>query len=69
MVGLLTESCTLKAELMNHKTIYELAYTVEYQDGKIIVVIMAETRENFHPADIASVLTVGAKGIGCKLLR
>lgn len=31
-----------------NKTNYELAYTVEYQEDKIIVVIMAGTRENFY---------------------
>ena len=31
----------------NH-TNYELAYSVEYQKDKIIVVIMAGTRENFY---------------------
>ena len=31
-----------------NKTNYELAYTVEYAEGKIIVVIMAGTRENFY---------------------
>lgn len=32
------------------KTNCELAYTVEYVDGKLIVVIMAGTRENFYEA-------------------
>lgn len=27
---------------------YELAYTVEYEDDKVIIVIMAGTRENFY---------------------
>ena len=31
-----------------NKTNYELAYRVEYYDNKIIVVIMAGTRENFY---------------------
>ncbi len=31
-----------------NKTNYELAYTVEYLENKIIVVIMAGTRENFY---------------------
>lgn len=31
-----------------NKTNYELAYTVEYQEDKIIVVILAGTRENFY---------------------
>lgn len=35
-------------DIYYNKTNYELAYTVEYQDGKIIVVIMAGTRENFY---------------------
>lgn len=30
------------------KTNYELAYTVEYVEEKVIVVIMAGTRENFY---------------------
>lgn len=37
-------------DIYYNKTNYELAYTVEYQDGKIIVVIMAGTRENFYDA-------------------
>lgn len=35
-------------DIYYNKTNYELAYTIEYQDGKIIVVIMAGTRENFY---------------------
>jgi mRNA-degrading endonuclease RelE of RelBE toxin-antitoxin system len=35
-------------DIYYNKTNYELAYTVEYQAGKIIVVIMAGTRENFY---------------------
>ena len=31
-----------------NKTNYELAYTVEYVEDKVIVVIMAGTRENFY---------------------
>ncbi|NBJ88514.1 type II toxin-antitoxin system RelE/ParE family toxin [Acutalibacter sp. 1XD8-36] len=31
-----------------NKANYELAYTVEYRENKIIVVIMAGTRENFY---------------------
>ena len=31
-----------------NKTNYELAYSIEYQNDKIIVVIMAGTRENFY---------------------
>ena len=37
-------------DIYYNKTNYELAYTVEYADGKIIVVIMAGTRENFYEA-------------------
>ena len=35
-------------DIFYNKTNYELAYTVEYEDDKIIVVIMAGTRENFY---------------------
>lgn len=35
-------------DIYYNKTNYELAYTVEYVDDKIIVVIMAGTRENFY---------------------
>lgn len=35
-------------DIYYNKTNYELAYTVEYQNDKIIVVIMAGTRENFY---------------------
>ena len=35
-------------DIYYNKTNYELAYTVEYQEGKIIVVILAGTRENFY---------------------
>lgn len=35
-------------DIYYNKTNYELAYTVEYQGDKIIVVIMAGTRENFY---------------------
>ncbi len=35
-------------DIFYNKTNYELAYTVEYVCGKIIVVIMAGTRENFY---------------------
>ncbi|OXS24935.1 MAG: plasmid stabilization protein [Acetobacterium sp. MES1] len=31
-----------------NQTNYELAYRIEYQDDKIIIVIMAGTRENFY---------------------
>ena len=35
-------------DIFYNKTNYELAYRVEYTDDKIIVVIMAGTRENFY---------------------
>ena len=35
-------------DIYYNKTNYELAYTVEYEKDKIIVVIMAGTRENFY---------------------
>lgn len=35
-------------DIYYNKTNYELAYKVEYVDNKIIVVIMAGTRENFY---------------------
>ena len=35
-------------DIYYNKTNYELAYTVEYVEDKIIVVIMAGTRENFY---------------------
>lgn len=35
-------------DIFYNKTNYELAYTVEYVEDKIIVVIMAGTRENFY---------------------
>lgn len=35
-------------DIYYNKTNYELAYTVEYVNGKVIVVIMAGTRENFY---------------------
>ena len=35
-------------DIYYNKTNYELAYTVEYEDDKIIIVIMAGTRENFY---------------------
>lgn len=31
-----------------NKTNYELAYRVEYEDNKVVIVIMAGTRENFY---------------------
>ncbi|MBQ7573835.1 MAG: type II toxin-antitoxin system RelE/ParE family toxin [Clostridia bacterium] len=35
-------------DIYYNKTNYELAYTVEYQNDRIIVIIMAGTRENFY---------------------
>ena len=35
-------------DIYYNRTNYELAYRVEYIDNKIIVVIMAGTRENFY---------------------
>lgn len=35
-------------DIYYNKTNYELAYTVEYEDDKVIVIIMAGTRENFY---------------------
>lgn len=35
-------------DIYYNKTNYELAYTVEYLENEIIVVIMAGTRENFY---------------------
>lgn len=35
-------------DIYYNKTNYELAYTVEYQQNKIIIVILAGTRENFY---------------------
>lgn len=35
-------------DIYYNRTNYELAYTVEYQEDKIIVIIMAGTRENFY---------------------
>ena len=35
-------------DIFYNKTNYELAYSVEYEENKIIVVIMAGTRENFY---------------------
>ena len=37
-------------DIYYNKTNYELAYTVEYEGEKIIVVVMAGTRENFYDA-------------------
>ena len=35
-------------DIYYNKTNYELAYTVEYVEDKVIVIIMAGTRENFY---------------------
>ena len=35
-------------DIFYNKTNYELAYTVEYKESEIVVVIMAGTRENFY---------------------
>ena len=35
-------------DIFYNKTNYEIAYTVGYDEDKIIVVIMAGTRENFY---------------------
>lgn len=35
-------------DIYYNRTNYELAYTVEYREDKMIVVIMAGTRENFY---------------------
>ncbi len=35
-------------DIYYNKANYELAYTLEYEDDKVIVVIMAGTRENFY---------------------
>ncbi len=35
-------------DIYYNKTNYELAYRVEYVDNKIIIVVMAGTRENFY---------------------
>ncbi len=35
-------------DIYYNKTNYELAYTVEYLENAIIIVIMAGTRENFY---------------------
>lgn len=35
-------------DIYYNKTNYELAYRVEYYENKIVVVIMAGTRENFY---------------------
>ena len=35
-------------DIYYNRTNYELAYTVEYQKDKVLIVIMAGTRENFY---------------------
>lgn len=35
-------------DISYNKTNYELAYTVEYLNNEIIVIVMAGTRENFY---------------------
>ncbi len=35
-------------DIYYNRTNYELSYKVEYQENKIIVIIMAGTRENFY---------------------
>lgn len=35
-------------DIFYNRTNYELEYTVEYKEDKIIVIIMAGTRENFY---------------------
>ncbi len=35
-------------DIFYNKTNYELAYTVEEVDGKIIIILLAGTRENFY---------------------
>lgn len=35
-------------DIYYNRTNYELAYTVEYVNDKVIIVIMAGTRENFY---------------------
>lgn len=35
-------------DIYYNKTNYELAYMVEYPENKVIVIIMAGTRENFY---------------------
>ncbi len=37
-------------DIYYNKINYELAYTVEYTEDKVIVIIMAGTRENFYEA-------------------
>ena len=35
-------------DIYYNKTNYELAYTIEEKEGKIIIVLLAGTRENFY---------------------
>lgn len=35
-------------DIYYNRTNYELAYTIEHKDNKVIVIIMAGTRENFY---------------------
>lgn len=35
-------------DIYYNKTNYELAYTIEYVEDRVVVVIMAGTRENFY---------------------
>ena len=35
-------------DIYYNKTNYELAYTVEWVDGEMIIVVMAGTRENYY---------------------
>ena len=35
-------------DIYYNKTNYELAYMIEHKDDKVIIVIMAGTRENFY---------------------
>ena len=35
-------------DIYYNKTNYELAYTVEYLENRVVVIIMAGTRENFY---------------------
>lgn len=37
-------------DIYYHRTNYELAYTVEYVENQVVVVLMAGTRENFYDA-------------------
>lgn len=35
-------------DIYYNKTNYELAYTVEFVNGEVVVIVMAGTRENFY---------------------